>query len=167
MRITTALSPTLYMYLSYLYLWSSIQVDRSVLISLPGDLADAITLNEISHCTLALAAAAPAAALPEERSCGREGAWAGEFWRWSQRHMVSEFVNMPEPGWHKDTYQKLEKASVKNVQFHVHFYYPLPVFTQKPLIHESEVYYYQSQKQQTKMLRFYVQCFSLRVLPLL
>lgn len=81
--------------------------------------------------------------------------------------MVSEFVNVPEPGWHKDTYQKLEKASVKKAQFHVHFYYTLPVFTQKPLIHESEVYYYQSQKQQTKMLRFYVQCFSLRVLPLL
>lgn len=64
--------------------------------------------------------------------------------------MVSEFVNMPEPGWHKDTYQKLEKASVKNAQFHVHFYYTLPVFTQKPLIHGSEVYYYQSQKTANK-----------------
>lgn len=81
--------------------------------------------------------------------------------------MVSEFLNMPETGWHKDTYQKMEKASVKNTHFHVHFCNTLQVFTQKPLIHKSEVYYYQSQKQQTKMLRFYVQCFSLRILRLL
>lgn len=133
--------------------------------SFPSDLADGISLSGISHCWL-LAAAAPAA-LPSERSLWKRRSLDWEFWRWSQRHMVSEFVNMPEPGWQKDTYQKLEKASVKNAQFHVHFYYTLPVFTQKPLIQESEVYYYQSQKQQTKMLRFYVQCFSLRVLPLL
>lgn len=81
--------------------------------------------------------------------------------------MVSEFLNMPETGWHKDTYQKPEKAPVKNAHFGVHFYNTLQVFTQKPLIHGSEVYYYQSQKQQTKTLRFYVQCFSLRVLTLL
>lgn len=64
--------------------------------------------------------------------------------------MVSEFLNMPETGWHKDAYQKMEKASVKNTHFHVHFCNTLQVFTQKPLIHKSEVYYYQSQKQQTK-----------------
>lgn len=155
------------MYLPHLYLWSSIQADRSVFISFPSDLADAITLNEISHCTLAFGSCSPSSSTSQRKEPGREWAWVGEFWRWSQWHMVSEFVNMPEPGWHKDTYQKLEKASVKNAQFHVHFYYTLPVFTQKPLIHKSEVYYYQSQKQQTKMLRFYVQCFSLRVLPLL
>lgn len=60
-----------------------------------------------------------------------------------------------------------KKASVKKAHFHVHFYNTLQVFTQKPPIHESGVYHYQSQKQQTKMLRFYVQCFILRVLTLL
>lgn len=72
--------------------------------------------------------------------------------------MVSEFLNMPETSRHKDAFQKkMGKASVKNAHIHVHFYNTLQVFTQKPLIHESGVYYYQSQKQQAKMLRFYVQ----------
>lgn len=41
------------------YLWSSIQVDKSVFISFPSDLADPITLNEISHCTLAFGSCSP------------------------------------------------------------------------------------------------------------
>lgn len=40
----------------------------------------------------------------------------------------------------------MEKASVKKAHFQVHFYNTLQVFTQKPPIHESAVYYYQSQK---------------------
>lgn len=42
--------------------------------------------------------------------------------------------------------KKMEKASVKKAHFRVHFYNTLQVFTQKPPIHESAVYYYQSQK---------------------
>lgn len=60
--------------------------------------------------------------------------------------MVSEFLTMPETSRHKYVYQKNGKASVKKAHFQVHFYNTLQVFTQKPPIHESAVYYYQSQK---------------------
>lgn len=56
-----------FMCLPLLYLWSSIQVDRSVFISFPGDLPDVITLNEISHSTLALGSCSPSSSTSQRK----------------------------------------------------------------------------------------------------